>query len=71
MRMIMLSALFALGVGFAGASAASAGELSTLLKAGPANASTVEMSARTCRSYRHCWWRHGHKHCEWHRRCWG
>jgi hypothetical protein len=70
MRMILLSALFAVGVGFAGTSAASATDMTAMLKTTPVNASSIELSARTCTRTRHCWWRHGHKVCEWRRHCW-
>ena len=68
MRMITLSALFAVGValalGTSGATAAPAGNFSKAVNA------TSIVEPAYCRVWKNCWWRHGRKFCEVRRRCW-
>jgi len=68
MRTILLSALFALGVGLAGSTGAMATPNATMIDK-LANSTSIVQKAY-CRAWRHCWWRHGHRFCEVHRRCW-
>ena len=71
MRKIMLSAVFALGVGLVGSTAASAATTipnATMIDKAAQSTSIVEKAY--CRAWRHCWWRHGRRYCEVHRRCW-
>jgi hypothetical protein len=66
--MIMLSALFAMGVGLAGSTGATAAPAAgNFSKA--ANSTSIVQKAY-CRRVTRCWWHHGHRHCETHRHCW-
>jgi hypothetical protein len=67
MRMILLSAVFALGVGLAGSSAIATPAGGGFSKA--TNATSIVHEAY-CRWNRRCWWRGGRRFCETHRRCW-
>jgi hypothetical protein len=68
MRMIMLSALFAIGVGLAGSTGATAAPaVDNFSKA--ANSTSIMQDAY-CRVHRTCWWRHGRRFCDVRRRCW-
>jgi len=68
MRIILLSALFALGVGLAGSSGAMATPNATMIDK-LANSNSIVQKAY-CRRVTRCWWRYGHRYCETHRRCW-
>jgi hypothetical protein len=77
MRMFLLSALFALGVGLAGMPGAGAAPLAAGLDGAP-NASLIQQAQviivdpyrRRCRSVRRCWINdYGHRRCRWERIC--
>lgn len=68
MRMILMSTLFAFGVGLAGSTAASATPNATMIDK-LANSTSIVQKAY-CRRVTRCWWRHGRRFCETHRRCW-
>jgi hypothetical protein len=70
MRMILLASLFALGVGLAGTSGVNAAPAATLIPNAQTGQAQSLYTPAACRAWRRCWWRHGYKHCVWHRRCW-
>ncbi len=70
MRMILLSALFGLGVGLAGAPAASAAPLGGGLNGAATNFTPIEQVAVRCRRTKSCWRnRHGRTVCQVRRVC--
>jgi hypothetical protein len=70
MRMIVLSALLALGLGFAGATGASAANVGGGINQAANASSLVEQTALVCRRIRVCHWpRPFVRRCHWERVC--
>jgi hypothetical protein len=65
--MILMSSVFALGVGLAGSTAASATPNASMID--KLNSTSIVEKAY-CRRVSRCWWHHGHRHCETRRHCW-
>jgi hypothetical protein len=68
MRLILMATLFALGIGLAGSTGASATPNATMIDKLANSTPTVQKAY--CRRVSRCWWHHGHRHCETTRRCW-
>jgi hypothetical protein len=70
MRIILLSALVALGIGIAGTTGASAAPAASFIPNATAGQANSLYTPVYCRRWRRCYWHHGHRVCVWHRRCW-
>jgi ABC-type glycerol-3-phosphate transport system substrate-binding protein len=64
MRMVVIAAATALGLGLAGMSGASAAPASGNGIQAAAVQSTLTQNVRWWH-HRHCWWHHGYRHCAW------
>lgn len=69
MRMILLSALFALGVGLASAPAASAATIGAGLSTAASSSTLIEQAAYRCRQVRVCRGGPYGRRCHWERVC--
>jgi hypothetical protein len=68
MRTLVIAAVMAIGVGFAGAPASAAMPASGTVIGHAAKSGAVVEQARWWRRHhhrRHCWWHRGHLHCGW------
>jgi hypothetical protein len=62
MRIAIIAAVAAIGLGFVGMTGASAAPASgTVIKD---TVSTSSLTQKVWWRHRHCWWRHGFRHCD-------